>query len=240
MIRFFIRLVTGVTRFIWRLFWRLFWTLAIAFLIFVGYIYFLSGSGQQGTQGVRNAVDTAVQQLGRFTTSSDLGNAGQHITQALSDNHSDHVQGVRWNQASATVYIDPNINDTFKQAYQEAIANWNQTGAFSFEIVDNERDADIVTTEMNDSSVSAAGEAQSQTNLLTNRFMSVHVRLNAYYLLNPRFGYSYERIVNTAEHELGHAIGLDHNEEESVMQSAGSFYNIQAQDIAAVQALYQE
>lgn len=240
MIRFLIRFVSRVIRFFWRLFWRTFWTLAIAFMIFVGYIYFLSGSNQQGNQSVRNALDTAVQQLTRFTSSSDLGNAGQHITQALSDDHSDHVSGVRWNQASATVYIDPNINDTFKQAYQEAIDNWNQTGAFTFTIVDNERQADIVTTEMNDSNVSAAGEAQSQTNLLTNRFMSVNVRLNSYYLLNPRYGYSYDRIVNTAEHELGHAIGLDHNESLSVMQSAGSFYSIQPQDIAAVQALYQE
>lgn len=240
MIRFLARLISGFVRFIWRLFWRVFWTLAVAFLIFFGYIYFLSGNSQQGSQGVRNAVDTAVQQLTRFTASSDLGNAGQHITQALSDDHTDHVEGVRWNQASAKVYIDPNINETLKQAYQEAISNWNQTGAFSFEMVSDQKQADIVATEMNDSNVTAAGEAQAQTNLLTNRFMSVTVRLNAYYLLNPSYGYSQERIVNTAEHELGHAIGLDHNESESVMQSAGSFYSIQSQDVAAVQALYQE
>lgn len=240
MIRFLFRFISGVIHFIWRLVWRVFWTLVVSFLVFVTAIYFMTGGTDQGSQGVRNAFDTAVQQLTRFTASSDLGNAGQHITQALSDDHTDHVQGVRWNQASAKVYIDPNINETFKAAYEEAIANWNQTGAFTFEIVSDEKEADIVTTEMNDGNVTAAGEAQSQTNLLTNRFMSVTVRLNAYYLLNPRYGYSQERIVNTAEHELGHAIGLDHNEEESVMQSAGSFYSIQAQDIAAVQALYQE
>lgn len=62
---------------------------------------------------------------------------------------------------------------------------------------------------MNDGTVSAAGEAESQTNLLTKRFTNVTVRLNRYYLLNSQYGYSYERIVNTAEHELGHAIGLE-------------------------------
>ena len=46
--------------------------------------------------------------------------------------------------------------------------------------------------------------------------------------------------MNTAEHELGHAIGLDHTEEESVMQAAGSFYSIQARDIEAVRQLYKE
>lgn len=67
---------------------------------------------------------------------------------------------------------------------------------------------------MNDGTVSAAGEAELQTNLLTKRFTNVTVRLNRYYLLNSQYGYSYERIVNTAEHELGHAIGLEHNEEK--------------------------
>ncbi|MGC4389050.1 matrixin family metalloprotease, partial [Streptococcus suis] len=55
------------------------------------------------------------------------------------------------------------------------------------------------------------------------------------------FGYTYERIVNTAEHELGHAIGLFHDDnEDSVMQSSGSYYGIQQVDIAAVNKLYQE
>lgn len=231
-----IKLISRLIRWVALLFWGLFWTLAISFLLFVGYFYLQSGS----PQGLGNAVDTAVQDLGRFSTSSDFGNAGQHITQVLSDDHQDHNHGNRWNQASATVFIDPMIDRTFQEAYEEAIANWNQTGVFQFELVDDERQADIVTTDMNDGTVSAAGQAQSKSNLLTNRFMSVTVQLNSYYLLNPRYGYSYRRIVNTAEHELGHAIGLDHNEEQSVMQSAGSYYSIQPQDIAAVESLYQE
>ncbi|MCF0240508.1 MAG: matrixin family metalloprotease, partial [Streptococcus gallolyticus] len=43
----------------------------------------------------------------------------------------------------------------------------------------------------------------------------------------------------TAEHELGHAIGLDHDDDEqSVMQSSGSYYGIQDVDIQKVQELY--
>ena len=136
------------------------------------------------------------------------------------------------------MYIDT-ANETFRSAYQEAIDAWNQTGAFTFQIINDKDKADIVATEMNDGNVSAAGEAESQTNLLTKRFTHVTVRLNSYYLLDRRYGYSHERIVNTAAHELGHAIGLDHNEEESVMQSAGSFYSIQPIDIQAVKDLYQ-
>ncbi len=43
------------------------------------------------------------------------------------------------------------------------------TGAFTFQIINDKDKADIVATEMNDGNVSAAGEAESQTNLLTKR-----------------------------------------------------------------------
>ena len=42
--------------------------------------------------------------------------------------------------------------------------------------------ADIMATEMNDGGTPVAGEAESQTNLLTGQFLSVTVRLNHYYL----------------------------------------------------------
>ena len=82
---------------------------------------------------------------------------------------------------------------------------------------------------MDNASVSAE-ERLPQTNLLTNRFTHITVRLNRHYLLNYVYNYSYDRIVNTAEHELGHAIGLDHTDGESVMQLA-PFYSIQDTDV---------
>ena len=40
------------------------------------------------------------------------------------------------------------------------------------------------------------------------------------------------------EHELGHAIGLQHTNIASVMYPAGSYYSFQEQDINAARDLY--
>ena len=46
-------------------------------------------------------------------------------------------------------------------------------------------------------------------------------------------------IVSCIRQSIGHAIGLEHTNEVSVMQPAGSYYGIQAQDVQAVQELYE-
>ena len=232
--RFIFRLISGL----FRLLWRLFYTVALTVLIFVGILYVISPS----KSSFSTTLQQDVSQIYRYVSGQDsqlgLGQNVKDLTKQLSDNHVHQTSGARWDTASATIYIDTQ-DETFRSAYQEAIRAWNQTGAFTFQIVNDKNKANIVATEMNDGTVSAAGEAESQTNLLTKRFTNVTVRLNRYYLLNIQYGYSYERIVNTAEHELGHAIGLEHNEEKSVMQSSGSFYGIQAVDVQAVKELYQ-
>lgn len=53
----------------------------------------------------------------------------------------------------------------FKGAYSDAINNLNQTGAFTFEIVNDSNQADIVATEMHNGSIPVVGEAESKTNL---------------------------------------------------------------------------
>mgnify|MGYP000043315284 FL=1 len=232
--RFLFRLISGL----FRLLWRLVYTVALTALFLVGILYIMSPS----KSNFSTTLQQDVSQIYRYVSGQDsqlgLGQNVKDLTKQLSDNHVHQTSGARWDKASATVYIDAQ-DETFRSAYQEAIRTWNQTGAFIFQIVNDKNQANIVATEMNSSTVSAAGEAESKTNLLTKRFTNVTVRLNRYYLLNSQYGYSYERIVNTAEHELGHAIGLEHNEEKSVMQSAGSFYDIQAVDVQAVKELYQ-
>lgn len=154
----------------------------------------------------------------------------------LTDDHNSHERG-RWRTNQATIYLATE-DATFSQAYQEAIANWNQTGAFQFQLVDQPDQAQILAGDMNDGEITAAGLTESQINSLTHYFEKVEVKLNHYYLSNPEFGYGYDRILHTAEHELGHAMGLDHDEGQSVMQSSGSFLGIQDQDVVHLQDIY--
>lgn len=229
------RLIFRTIGFIWRLFWRLVSLAVLILLLFLGAMYLRSSSGQAqvAANPVTNLVYQASDKFQQLIGSTDL----KGLTDSLSDEGHVHSQGGRWKTARASIYIETQ-DPTLRQAYIEAIQHWNDTGAFTFELVNQAEGANIVATAMNDSSITAAGLAESEVNLLTKHFSRVTVKLNQHYLENPDYGYTFERIVNTAEHELGHAIGLDHNEAISVMQSSGSYYGIQPEDIAAVQALY--
>ena len=230
LIRVFLRLLLGLWRFLWHLVWRLVWAFVLLLVLAFGLLWYLTGD-----------LNTTVDQVEKISKISQAGWQQWQETGDLQDlSQTDHHQssGAKWAKPSANIYIDPQMDETFQAAYVRAIENWNQTGAFRFELVSDSNEADIVATEMNDGLTSVAGEAESQTNLLTGQFLSVTVRLNHYYLSNPNYGYTYDRILHTAEHELGHAIGLEHTNEVSVMQPAGSYYGIQPDDIAAVQELY--
>jgi predicted Zn-dependent protease len=149
------------------------------------------------------------------------------------------VNGARWTQPSATVYVDLS-NPVLRSATESAISQWNQTGAFTFHQTNNKNEADIVVTAISEQSDGAAGLTDTKMDATTGYILHADVNLNAGYLLNPTYGYSQQRIINTAEHELGHAIGLQHSDAASVMQPAGSFYSIQPRDVQAVKKLYSD
>ncbi|MDF7672787.1 matrixin family metalloprotease [Lactobacillus sp. ESL0701] len=145
-----------------------------------------------------------------------------------------------WSKNSAKVYLDLADNQQLTQASQAAISAWNDTDSFTFTETSKKKNAQITIEPMFDPDTKAAGQASITYNHKTKLLNKAKIQLNVYYLQNLMYAYSYQRIVNTVEHELGHAIGLKHNNGKSVMYPAGSVYPIEPQDIAKVKQIYHE
>ncbi|TWT11988.1 M57 family metalloprotease [Streptococcus sp. sy004] len=222
-----------IIRLIWNLIWRLIQTAVLLALILWGFWWYINNSTSDFANQLSNVV-SGISQI--FPT--DTTNLRENL-QNLSTDFYQNQEGVRWSKPQATIYIQ-STDPTLVSAYQTAIANWNSTGAFTFTLTNDEQTADIIARDDMDANTQAAGVAETKLNALTKRIVYADIRLNAYYLLNDTYGYTFERVVNTAEHELGHAIGLSHNDAEvSVMQSSGSNYSIQATDVNSLVELYQ-
>lgn len=213
-------------------FWAIIKTIVLFAIVCFGLLYYANNSSSQLANSISNIANSVTTY---FADNKD--DIASNLKELSTDDFT-HYSGARWSSNSANVYIET-TDETLVSAYEEAINAWNATGAFTFNLVEDESSADIVATEYSDASSKAAGLAETETNALTNQITHVDVKLNTYYLLENDYGYTHNRIVYTAEHELGHAIGLDHDDdEESVMQSSGSYYGIQSVDIEKVNEIY--
>lgn len=221
-----------IVNIIWSFFWAIIKTIVLFAIVCFGLLYYANNSSSQLANSISNIANSVTTY---FADNKD--DIATNLKELSTDDFT-HYSGARWSSNSANVYIET-TDETLVSAYEEAINAWNATGAFTFNLVEDESSADIVATEYSDASSKAAGLAETETNALTNQITHVDVKLNTYYLLENDYGYTHNRIVYTAEHELGHAIGLDHDDdEESVMQSSGSYYGIQSVDIEKVNEIY--
>lgn len=54
------------------------------------------------------------------------------------DTNAQASNGARWSKNTATVYLEAS-DERFRTAYLRAIENWNQTGAFNFDLTDDKK-----------------------------------------------------------------------------------------------------
>lgn len=217
-------------------------------LILIGLLAFGVWS-YQNNSNFRNATNDSIATLRNRI--SQLVSNGSFKAPNLGDNPTSKSTGSKkatplkkgaaiWEKPEASVYINLENNPTLRSATMDAINVWNRTGAFTFKQTNDKKTAQIVVNAISESDTSAAGETYTTFNPVTKHLMHAKVDLNSFYLQNIWYGYSNNRIVNTVEHELGHAIGLSHTNGVSVMYPKGSFYTIQPVDIRAVKKLYNE
>lgn len=226
-----------ILSFIWRIVWSFLQTIIILAIIIFGLLYYANHSDSKLANDVSNFSQRLISIYDHFKQNE--AQTKPEKRDLLQTDQVSHANGIRWQNNQATIYIET-TNPVFVNAYRAAIINWNKTGAFQFTVVDDPNAAVIFAKETNDASMDAAGLAKVESQEVTKIINKASVYLNAFYLLDPKYDYSTEWIVHTAEHELGHAIGLEHEDViPSVMKSSGSYLGIQNRDIESVNALYQ-
>lgn len=144
-----------------------------------------------------------------------------------------------WSSNEATIFIKAKTPEIVT-AYKEAITSWNNTGAFNFLLTDDKLKANIIADERYEENVaSPLGVTYSTYYVPTKQYNNATVYLNSFHVKNNYYQKNGGKLLNTAQHELGHAIGLDHNSAvASVMEPKGGKTSIQPIDINNVKKLY--
>ena len=164
------------------------------------------------------------------------------VTQVWQKNNvlvKDNYATPHWSSKEATVFINAK-NPQIVSAYKEAITSWNKTGAFNFLLTNDKQKANIIADERYEGNVAAPlGVTYSTYYLPTKQYSNATVYLNSFHVQNNYYQKNGGKLLNTAQHELGHSIGLEHNSAvASVMEPKGGKTSIQPVDINNVKKLY--
>lgn len=172
---------------------------------------------------------SALALLGIFVTGSNNAEAAtKSITPSLA---------YRYKQNNA-YYYDLSTSDYYKDVWNTATAAWKKNG-FTWKKAANHSKTTVSSySDDTSSGLKYAGYAQVSYDLKTGKIISSKVRLNR--AVFKKYGYTKAEQINVAEHELGHALGLDHNSSGSVsvMNPANRSYSIKSCDVKGMEKIY--
>lgn len=175
----------------------------------------------------------------------------------------------RWLTKTQNIYVDKDISRRYQTAARAAIDNWNSKGVFVFKLVEDKNEANIwITTDETDyehkfkteflkterrDQVLAIEKSYSQT--LLNPLLGYNIKEDSLLLLyadrleskdpeNPEQDlFRYTDLVRVIEHELGHTMGLKHDDDPKSIMHAGydvkNPYGIKDADIEKLRKLYE-
>lgn len=171
--------------------------------------------------------------------------------------NSRHGKAKRWKFSTVKVYIDPNITQDLQEGYLDAINNWNSNlKEIQFEVVKENKKANVFLSAATYKDYKEKYKIKSSKSVpdnwlgitaynyekLTNFFSyaKVYYNLDNYedYLINRK-----EIITQVAEHELGHVLGLEHDDNhahKSVMATNGQVNRLSDNDFEKVDTLYKD
>lgn len=157
----------------------------------------------------------------------------------------------RWRSNVVKVYIDPNITQDLQDGYLIAIDNWNKNlKNVQFKMVEKEKNSNVFLSATTYKGYKTGKEYRKKDsnwigitdfntdlgNFFTKTYVYYNLDLYKSNLINHQ-----DLIIQIAEHELGHVLGLEHDnnfEHRSVMATGGVSNRLSESDFEKVDILY--